>query len=73
MPTIGARAFKGGWLRDDTVTRQMGVVDGYAVALVTDGVGPAVVQTDGDAAHVRQLNRLARQLEERLDAERPAR
>lgn len=73
LGTIGARAYKGGWLRADRITRQMGLVDGYAVALVTDGVGPAVVQTDGDSAHVRQLNRLARQLEQRLDAERSTR
>lgn len=73
LGTIGASAYKGGWLRQDRVTRQLGVVDGYAVALITDGVGPAVVQTDGDAAHVRQLNRLATQLQERLAVERSAR
>ena len=66
LGTIGATAYKGGWLRSDTVTRQMGIVDGYAVAIITDGVGPAVRQTDGDSAHVRQLNRLARMLEKRL-------
>ena len=32
LGTIGATAWKGGWLRADTVTRQMGIVDGYAVA-----------------------------------------
>jgi hypothetical protein len=63
---IGAKAYKGGWLRSDTVTRQMGIVDGYAVAIITEGVGPAVRQTDGDSAHVQQLNRLARMLEKRL-------
>lgn len=52
LGTIGATAFKGGWLRSDSVTRQLGVVDGYAVALITDGVGPTVRQTDGDFAHV---------------------
>jgi len=73
LGTIGASAYKGGWLREDRVTRQLGIVDGYAVAILTDGVGPAVVQTDGDAAHVRQMNRLAAQLEERLAVERSAR
>ncbi|GAA1428148.1 hypothetical protein GCM10009616_07090 [Microlunatus lacustris] len=73
LGTIGASAYKGGWLRDDRVTRQLGIVDGYAVAVITDGVGPAVVQTDGDAAHVRQMDRLAAQLAERLAAEHPAR
>jgi hypothetical protein len=34
-------------LRRDTVTRQMGIVDGYAVAIITDAVGPAVRQSDG--------------------------
>ena len=69
---IGATAYKGGWLRSDTVTRQMGVVDGYAVAIITD-VGPAVRQSDGDSAHVRQMNRLARLLQERLAYERARR
>jgi hypothetical protein len=66
LGTIGADAFKGGWLRADTETRQMGIVDGYAVAIITAGDGPAVVQTDGDSAHVRQLNRLAALLAVRL-------
>ncbi len=70
LGTIDAEAFKGGWLRGDTVTRQFGIVDGYAVAVITAGVGPAVVQSDGDAAHVRQLDRLAARLERRLDHER---
>jgi hypothetical protein len=69
LGTIGAAAFKGGWLRSDTVTRQMGIVDGYAVAIITDAVGPAVVQTDGDSAHVQQMNRLAAILEARLARE----
>lgn len=68
LGTIGASAFKGGWLRSDTETRQMGIVDGYAVAVITAGVGPAVVQTDGDAAHVRQMNHLAKVLKARLPA-----
>ena len=69
LGTIGASAFKGGWLRSDTETRQMGIVNGYAVAIITAGVGPAVVQTDGDAAHVQQLNHLAGVLKRRLAPE----
>ena len=69
LGTIGATAYKGGWLRASTATRQMGIVDGYAVAIITTA-GPAVRQTDGDSAHVRQMNRLARLLEERLAYER---
>jgi hypothetical protein len=69
LGTIGATAFKGGWLRGNTVTRQMGVVGRYAVAITTE-VGPAVEQTDGDAAHVRQMNHLARVLRDRLAPER---
>jgi hypothetical protein len=69
LGTIGASAFKGGWLRADTVTRQMGIVDGYAVAIITQAQGPAVVQTDGDAAHVQQMNYLANVLDRRLALE----
>ena len=69
LGTIGAGPFKGGWLRSDTVTRQMGIVDGYAVAIITDSVGPAVRQTDGDSAHVEQMNYLARVLDRRLALE----
>jgi hypothetical protein len=69
LGTIGAGPFKGGWLRSDTVTRQMGIVDGYAVAIITYAVGPAVVQTDGDAAHVQQMNYLAKVLDRRLAKE----
>jgi hypothetical protein len=69
LGTIGAGPFKGGWLRSDTETRQMGIVDGYAVAIITAGVGPAVVQTDGDAAHVQQMNHLAGVLKGRLAAQ----
>lgn len=69
LGTIGATAYKGGWLRANTGTRQMGIVDDYAVAIITTA-GPAVQQTDGDFAHVRQMNRLARLLEERLAYER---
>ncbi|MDU0313617.1 hypothetical protein RKE38_07945 [Phycicoccus sp. M110.8] len=63
---IGAGAFKGGWLRADTETRQMGIVGGYAVAIITAGDGPAVLQTDGDSAHVQQMDRLAALLATRL-------
>ena len=73
LGTVGATAFKGGWLRADTVTRQMGIVDGYAVAIITDAVRPAVRQSDGDLAHVRQMNRLARLLQKRLAYERSGR
>ena len=69
LGTIGGGPFKGGWLRGDTETRQMGIVDGYAVAIITAGVGPAVVQTDGDAAHVQQMNYLAGVLKKRLAAQ----
>jgi hypothetical protein len=69
LGTIGAGPFKGGWLRSDTVTRQMGIVDGYAVAIITDHVGPAVRQTDGDSAHVEQMNYLAKVLQRRLALE----
>jgi hypothetical protein len=73
LGTIGASAVKGGWLGADTATRQMGLVDGYAVAIITDGVGPAVRQSDGDYAHVRQLDRLAALLQQRLADERSRR
>lgn len=66
LGTIGASSFKGGWLTSDSETRQMGIVGGYAVAIITVGEGPAVVQTDGDAAHVQQMNRLAALLAKRL-------
>jgi hypothetical protein len=48
----------------------MGIVEGYAVAIITAGDGPAVVQTDGDSAHVQQMNLLARILRARLAQER---
>jgi len=73
LGTIGAKTYKGGWLRRNTVTRQMGIVDGYAVAIITDGVGPAVRQTDGDSAHVQQMNKLAKLLQRRLAYERSRR
>jgi hypothetical protein len=69
LGTIGAGPFKGGWLRSDTVTRQMGIVNGYAVAIITDAQGPAVLQSDGDSAHVAQMNYLAKVLQRRLAIE----
>ena len=66
LPSVGATAAKGGWLRSDTETRQMGLLRGYAVALVTSGVGPVVEQSDGDSAHVDQMNQLAAALSRRL-------
>lgn len=70
LGTIGATTFKGGWLRPSTETRQMGIVDGYAVAIITHSVGPAPTQTDGDQAHVQQMNKLAGMLKQRLAAEK---
>jgi hypothetical protein len=69
LGTIGAGPFKGGWLRSDTVTRQMGIVNGYAVAIITDAQGPAVLQSDGDSAHVAQMNYLAKIMQRRLAIE----
>ncbi|WP_432559932.1 hypothetical protein [Granulicoccus sp. GXG6511] len=72
LGAAGSSAYKGGWLRANTETRQMGIVDGYAVALITSGVGPAEVQSDGDSAHVDQMNKLATQLRARLSHEAAA-
>jgi hypothetical protein len=66
LARVDAGAVKGGWLTPDTETRQMGILGGYAVAVVTDAVGSAVLQSDGDHAHVEQLDRLAAMLAERL-------
>lgn len=68
LGTIGASNFKGGWLEPYTETRQMGIVDGYAVAIITTD-GPAVLQTDGDSAHVRAINKLAHTLKKYLEAD----
>lgn len=59
LGTIGASAYKGGWLTRKSETRQMGIVNGYAVAIITNGVGPAELQSDGDWAHVSQMDKLA--------------
>ncbi len=64
---IGASSFKGGWLSPRTETRQMGIVGDYAVAVITVGVGPAALQTDGDYAHVHQMDRMAALLARRLE------
>lgn len=47
----------------------MGIVDGYAVAIITDA-GPVELQSDGDYAHVPQMNRLAMILQRRLAYEK---
>lgn len=65
----GATAFKGGWLREGRVTRQLGLLDGYAVAIITDR-GPVVRQTDGDSAHVAAMDDLAGVLARRLAYDR---
>lgn len=67
LGSVGASAFKGGWYSSSRETRQMGIVDGYAVAIITDGtIGPVILQSDGDSAHVAQLNKLAARLHQRL-------
>ncbi len=65
LATVGASAVKGGWLRANTETRQMGILDGYAVAIISTA-GPAQLQSDGDDAHVAQMNKLALMLQQRL-------
>lgn len=69
LGTVDARSFKGGWLRQGRITRQMGLLDGYAVAISTDQ-GPVVRQTDGDSAHVAAMDDLAAVLTDRLAYER---
>ena len=68
LGSIGARAFKPGWVSAQTETRQMGIVGNHAVAIITAGDGPATRQGDGDYAHEWQLNRLAHLLAERIGA-----
>ena len=72
LGTVGATTFKGGWLRQGRVTRQLGLLDSYAVAIITDQ-GPVVRQTDGDAAHVRAMDDLAELLAARLAWEQDCR
>lgn len=66
LGTIGARAFKPGWMNAQTESRQMGVVGDFAVAIITAGEGAAARRGDGDYAHATQLNRLAQLLAKRI-------
>lgn len=66
LASIGANAFKPGWVGAGTETRQMGIVGDYAVAIITAGEGPVTLQSDGDYAHQWQLDRLARLLAQRI-------
>ena len=69
LGTIGARAFKPGWLNARTESRQMGLVGDFAVAIIT---ADATVggQGAGDGAHAVQLNRLAQLLARRISESR---
>ena len=70
LGTIGARAFKPGWMNAQTESRQMGIVGDFAVAIITAGHGRAAQPRDGDYAHARQLDRLAQLLAKRIDEAR---
>ena len=70
LGTIGARAFKPGWMTAKTESRQMGIVGDFAVAIITAGEDPAATQGAVDNAHAMQLNRLAQLLAKRLDEAR---
>jgi hypothetical protein len=72
LGTVGATTFKGGWLRQGRVTRQLGLLGSHAVAISTDQ-GPVVRQTDGDSAHVRAMDDLAALLAARLAWEQDCR
>jgi len=72
LGSVGATTFKGGWLRQGRVTRQLGVLDSYAVAIITDR-GPVVRQSDGDSAHVQAMDDLAELLAARLAWEQDCR
>jgi len=72
LGTVGATTFKGGWLRQGRVTRQLGLLDSYAVAIATDR-GRVVRQSDGDSAHVRAMDDLAELLAARLAWEQECR
>ena len=72
LGTVGATTFKGGWLRQGRVTRQLGLLDSYAVA-ISHRPGPVVRQSDGDAAHVRAMDDLAELLAARLAWEQDCR
>ena len=69
LGTIGARAFKPGWLTAGSESRQRGLVGDFAVAIITSG------ETTGrhganDTAHAAQLNRLAQLLAKRISESR---
>jgi hypothetical protein len=70
LGTIGAHAFKPGWMNAQTESRQMGIVGDFAVAIITAGEASARQGVASDSAHATQLNRLARLLAERLDEAR---
>jgi hypothetical protein len=72
LGTVGAATFKGGWLRQGRVTRQLGLLGPHAVAISTDR-GPVVRQTDGDSAHVQTMDDLAALLAARLAWEQDCR
>lgn len=73
LGSIGASAFKPGWVSGETETRQMGIVGDDAVAIITAGEGPVTRQSDGDDAHQWQLDRLAVLLAQRIGADAVAR
>ena len=66
LGTIGARAFKPGWMTAQDESRQMGIVGDFAVAIITAGDGPAARRVEDDYAHAMQLNRLAQLLAKRI-------
>ena len=70
LGTIGASAFKPGWMNVQTESRQVGIVGDFAVAIITAGADPAAPVSDGDFAHARQLDRLAQLLARRLNESR---
>jgi hypothetical protein len=70
LGTIGARAFKPGWMNAQSESRQMGIVGDFAVAIITAGEDPAARGSGGDYAHATQLNRLAQLLAKRLSESR---
>ncbi|MFL6090265.1 MAG: hypothetical protein ACJ71Z_09005 [Aeromicrobium sp.] len=66
LGTIGARAFKPGWMGRDE-SRQMGIVDAFAVAIITTEDGPRGLGDPADYAHAVQLTRLAQLLSRRIE------
>ena len=69
LGTIGARAFKPGWLDAGSESRQMGIVGDFAVAIITAGETTGRRGTQ-DATHAEQLNRLAQLLAKRISESR---